>query len=657
MAATLKIPTIFTAIDKFTAPVRKMGSSVQSFAAKAEAGIARANRAFNRFTPSLSSVQKELLAFASAATVLSGIAATGNFIRDFETGLVAVGKTTGTSGPQLKQLGLDIITASNSLKTISSDKLLDLATVAGQLGVTGNDNIVKFSSTLAKLEKASDVVGEQGASSIARLLTITGEGVGVVDKFGASLVALGNTSAATEGEILGVASEVARATAAYKLQSHEILGISTALKSLDVAPEAAGSAILEVFRGLEMATLKGGKQLSAYSKIMGVSQAEVKKQFAESPKQAFATFIQGLNRISNEGGSVAQSLDSVGLSGKIVSKAIVPLATNFSLLKEKMDTAEKGFKDNAALNQEFAASQNTINAAIDSLVRKWNNLFTEQAIAGSGLDDIRGIIVKVTDNLETIVKWGGILVGVWIAMKVALLAAQGAMLLYNIGLGITGALSGTASIAIGKNTAALVAYKVTTALASAATWAFGAALSIGLWPLTLIALAIAAVIAVTVIVIKKWDEWGAALSLFLGPLGLVISLIQSFRRNWDMVKQAFKDGGLLGAIKAIGVVIFDAILMPIQQLLTIMSNIPGKIGEMASAGASKIEAFRADLGVQTQPVQAVNPEAERQAALQETVSTQRQNVSIGIEDKTGRATVESDNDFVPINLNRTWIPT
>jgi len=181
-------------------------------------------------------------------------------------------------------------------------------------------------------------------------------------------------------------------------------------------------------------------------------------------------------------------------------------------------------------------------------------------------------------------------------------------------------------------------------------------------PIGLITLAIMALIAVVAIIINKWNEWGAALSLFLGPLGMVISLVQSFRRNWDMVSTAFQEGGILAGLKAIGKVMMYAILMPLQQLLEIASKLPGKIGAMAAAGASKIEAFRQNLGVntdteggdQTQPA-AINPEAERQDALRQTIeTTQTQNVSIGIADETGRATVNSDNDFIPIQMTPTW---
>jgi hypothetical protein len=37
------IPSIFTAIDRFTSPMKNMGRSIEAFASKAEAGLARGN--------------------------------------------------------------------------------------------------------------------------------------------------------------------------------------------------------------------------------------------------------------------------------------------------------------------------------------------------------------------------------------------------------------------------------------------------------------------------------------------------------------------------------------------------------------------------------------------------------------------------------------
>src|SRR5690606_34754624 len=129
---------------------------------------------------------------------------------------------------------------------------------------------------------------------------------------------------------------------------------------------------------------------------------------------------------------------------------------------------------------------------------------------------------------------------------------------YNVALGGMGAISGTAAIAVGKNAIALGAYKTVLAIATAAQWAWNVAMTAN--PIGLIIVGVAALIGLVALIINKWNEWGAAVVLFLGPLGFVISLIQSFRRNWYMVTESFRTGGILGGLKAIGKVMLDAVL-------------------------------------------------------------------------------------------------
>jgi TP901 family phage tail tape measure protein len=103
------------------------------------------------------------------------------------------------------------------------------------------------------------------------------------------------------------------------------------------------------------------------------------------------------------------------------------------------------------------------------------------------------------------------------------------------------------------------------------------ALSVALFttPVGWIILGIAALVGVMVLVIKKWDEWGATVAAFMGPFGTLISLVVEFKNHWADITQAFKSGGLKDGILAIGKTIVVAILKPMERLLDIIAMIPG----------------------------------------------------------------------------------
>ncbi|REC47875.1 MULTISPECIES: phage tail tape measure protein [Chryseobacterium] len=112
-----------------------------------------------------------------------------------------------------------------------------------------------------------------------------------------------------------------------------------------------------------------------------------------------------------------------------------------------------------------------------------------------------------------------------------------------------------------------------TGIATAAQWAWNAALTAN--PIGLIIVGIAALIAFVALAIAKWDQWGATFILMLGPIGLIISAFKNIYDKWDSIKKAFQDGGIIGGLKRIGVVLLDVLLKPIQQIAGWLDSIFG----------------------------------------------------------------------------------
>lgn len=109
-------------------------------------------------------------------------------------------------------------------------------------------------------------------------------------------------------------------------------------------------------------------------------------------------------------------------------------------------------------------------------------------------------------------------------------------------------------------------------------------------PIGLIISAIAALIALVVVIIKKWDEWGAALTLFLGPIGMIIGAFKSIYDHWESIKKAFQTDGIIGGLKRIGIVLLDVLMKPLQQILELIANIDPT--GLAQKGVDAIKSFR-----------------------------------------------------------------
>lgn len=127
-----------------------------------------------------------------------------------------------------------------------------------------------------------------------------------------------------------------------------------------------------------------------------------------------------------------------------------------------------------------------------------------------------------------------------------------------------------------------------TKLVTAAQWLWNIAMDMN--PIGLIVIGIAALIAIIVVAIKKWDDWGAALMVFLGPVGLVVSAFKSIYDHWESIKTAFQTDGIVGGLKRIGLVLLDALLKPLQQILELAAKLDPT--GLAQKGVDKLKAFR-----------------------------------------------------------------
>jgi len=380
-------------------------------------------------------------------------------INTFEQGLISVGKVAGISGDELKEFGARTINASKELESISSEKLLELSAAAAQLGVEGEDNILKFAETLARLEKASDVVGEEGAKSIARILNITGEATGTVDQFASSIVALGNNFAASESEIIKATTEVARATTVFGVSSQEAAAFGATLVSMGVQSEAGGTAIGKTFRTINKAILDGGKQFEELERITGLTGDALRKTFAEDSTKVFNLFIKGLNETQKKGEDLTTTLQGFGLSNERILKVLPVLVQRQDELTRALELSSDAYDENTANIEESDTAMDSMQGGLDAVGNSFSNLFTEIAQGKGVFGGVKDTLFFIARNLKTILKFMGVAVAGWISYRIALRAVNKETgefrkfklisFFKNLVTGLRGLVLGTKSAALG----------------------------------------------------------------------------------------------------------------------------------------------------------------------------------------------------------------
>lgn len=623
------LPAAFTAVDKVSSVVRKIGRNIDSFAQKAEVRINRVDRAFNRLTPSIGKTFKQLLAFASFTFFISqGIQAV-NVAKDFEQANANLASVMGTTVQANKALAKDAerlgsVTAKSAIEVVS------LQEAYARLGFTQTEILDVTEATISGSIAMNAALDETA--------NLTGAMIRTFDKF----------SSADAPQILD------QMTLATQKSALNFEKLNTALPIVSGAANAAGINFSQLLALLGKLSDAGIDASSSSTSLRNIFLESAKR--GESYDQILARIVQNQDKLTAANDKFGKR---AAVSGVILANNLQATADLTATLDKAAKGQEMAGVATATANKQldtFQGSLTLLQSAIEGLIIKISN-------STGALGGFRNVVDFVTKNIETIAKWIARLVGLFILIKAAILLSRTALIAYNIILGITGALSGKAAIGIGKNIVALKAYRVAATIASIAAKVWAVALNLGIWPITLIALGIAALIGIVTLIIKKWEKWGAALSIILGPIGLIIGLIQSLRKNWEMVKNAFKTGGIIGGLKAIGKVFLDVILFPVQQLLQLLSKLPGKIGSAAEKGALKIQETRENLGVNTGPkevAQSVQEPANIDKVKSETFTEQitkkveQQNLNININDPTGRTNSDLNGNPIPVALTPTF---
>ena len=591
MPAVFTVPAVFKAVDKVSAPMLRMQKNVKKFGMSSRASLQRTSLAFTRLNNRVKTVgrnfKKSLGSMGAAFAGFAAIGAIGKIIgvfADFEQANASLSSVMSTATqPELKALQKDALRL-------------------GAITAKTSTEVVGLQESLARLGFAAPDIVNMTESIIAGSIAMQGELSETAELTGAMI----RTFDMVSSDAPDVIDQMTLATQKSALNFAKL---QTALPIVGGAANAAGvpfTKLLALLGKLSDSGIDASSSSNALKRIFIESKAK-----GEDYEQILARIVKNSDQLtaSVDEFGVRASVSSVILSKNIKNTQDLDLAlqnaggTAETAAKKQLNTLQGRITILGSAWEGWILSMESGNGTFATFLKtivevttEVLSLFTGTAKMESKLSEtektIRVLAERAIFFLKAI-KW---IIIAYASFRAIMLLTNGVLLAYNVIIGISAALSGTASIAVGQSTVALGAYKIMLALVTAAQWLWAAAVNVGLWPLLAIAAAIAAIIAVVVVIVKKWDEWGAALSILLGPLGMVISLIQSFRRNWDMIKQAFAEGGILAGFKAIGATILDAILMPLQQVMGLIAKIPG-MGNVMQPLIAKMENFRKGLGV------------------------------------------------------------
>lgn len=423
----------------------------------------------------------QTLTVGVTAPVLAMGAAAAKAAIDFESAFAGVKKTLNTNGLDATQTQAEYARLSDGIRQLAQEipaaatEIAGVAEAAGQLGIQ-RANVLGFTKVMIDLGNSTNLAANEAATSLARLANITGLPQTQFENLGSAIVALGNNFATTEAEITAMSLRIAGAGKQVGLTEAQVLGFSTALSSVGIEAEAGGTAFSTTLKKIQGAVETGGKSLTGFANVAGVSAEAFRKSFQQDAAGATIKFIEGLGRIKSEGGSTLQTLESLELADIRVSDALLRLSGAGDLARRSVALGSAAFVENTALAKEAGQRYETTASQIQLAKNRLNDLGI--TLGNSLLPLTRGLasaVGSISDRFKT--------------LSPETIRTAGA-------LAVTAAAVGPVLLAIGSLGAA-----IPTLVAGLGT--VGAAVGLAAGPLALLVIGVG---AAAVAIVTHWDE-------------------------------------------------------------------------------------------------------------------------------------------------------
>ena len=562
--ANFSIKSVFSAVDKVTAPVKQMAKATSAFGKRTEAAMKRAQLSSANYSKANSGLIRNLGTLVGAGGLLfmlsSGMRTAYQANVDLDASLQSLQAITGVTGDAFNSFADEIDKVSKKQVIFAGD-----TAAAFELVGSAKPELLASADALSKVTESAIILAKAGKL----------ETVDAVNSLTVSMNQFG-VSADKAGEFVDIL-----ATAQQK-GSGPIKYLSEAMVNAGGTAKAFGNsfddtvAILEGFAKAGVPASEAGTMLAGIlAKLSTVQNKSFNPQFTKA-----TDIIKNLSKANLSYNDLLEMTDVEGakwlttiinqndivqeLAGNLndVGNAQKQADIQTSSLKAKMQELSDAFKN-------AVSSTNSNNSAM-------NSMKTIIGFVAQNMDKIIGLIV-------TAAKVGAIWLGVTLALNAGM-KVQLAILAVSKFLRFAKVIA-----MITKAEGAWVAIQ----------WALNAAMAAN--PIGLIIVAVAALIAGIVLLVKNWEKVWAWLNkifdnkwvrLAMTIFTPIIAIPLHIARNWEKIKTVMVSvwDAMKSGAREVGAAIFEFLITPINLILKAAAAMGSDMAANALKGIDNIRA-------------------------------------------------------------------
>ena len=326
---------------------------------------------------------------------------------DVDTALTNVRKTVDWNAESLAAMGAatpeealerlkDNAIELSKVQPVSAEDILNAEALGGQLGIA-NENLEDFARVVSGLDIATDMELETAAMNLAQFANITQMSQADMERYGSTIVDLGNNMATTESQISDMAMRVAAAGHQVGMSEADILGLSAALTSMGVTAEAGGTAISTIMSEIDKSVALNNDSLSTWAETANMSAEQFAAAWKSDPVEALSAVLSGMDEATQSGGNMSLMLDELGISSLRQTDVMKRLAGNSEQLGKAVELANGAWEENAALQAE-------VDNRNDSLASKFEVLKNRaHAVAVEVGEPLADALLEAIDAAEPLI--------------------------------------------------------------------------------------------------------------------------------------------------------------------------------------------------------------------------------------------------------------
>lgn len=250
------------------------------------------------------------------STITPAIMMTGRYAiqaaKDIDAAYRDMRKTVNGTEAEFEHLKDAAIDFSRTHVT-SAQTMLEIEAMGGQLGIQVQ-NLEAFAHTVSNLDIATNLDSDTIAQDLGKMATVMGLNVDQYDRFGDSLVRLGNNMPAMESDIMNAAMRFMGMGKVVGLSADQVLAWATAAVATGQKAEAGGSSMIRFMSNMETAVNGNGEALQKWARVAEMSADDFAYKFNTDASGAMYSFIVGLGNMHKRGESVNQMLRELGIN-------------------------------------------------------------------------------------------------------------------------------------------------------------------------------------------------------------------------------------------------------------------------------------------------------------------------------------------------------